>query len=82
MLDLQIIGPGCSNCEELTERTREAADTLELDYEIEKVTELDEFADYGVMMTPALAVGGTAVVSGDVPDVDHIEEILKENTET
>ncbi|MGM0380989.1 MAG: thioredoxin family protein [bacterium] len=79
-MKLQVIGPGCKNCENLAERTVEAADQLGLDYELGKITEVDKFADYGVMMTPGLAVDGDAVVTGTVPGVDEIKELLEEET--
>ena len=77
MVKLQVIGPGCKNCERLAERTEEAALQLDLDHQLEKITELNKFADYGVMMTPGLAVDGEAVVTGTVPGVDQIKKILE-----
>ena len=44
---LKVLGPGCARCEQLAESTRAAADELELEYELEKVTDLDRFIDYG-----------------------------------
>ena len=78
MVKLQVIGPGCKNCDRLAERTEEAARQLDLDHQLEKITEVDKFADYRVMMTPGLAVEGEAVVTGTVPGVDEIKKILKE----
>lgn len=76
-MELQVIGPGCKNCEKMADRAVEAANQLGLDYELEKITDVDEFADYGVMMTPGLAVDGEALISGSVPSVDKIKEQLK-----
>jgi small redox-active disulfide protein 2 len=76
MKKLQVLGPGCPKCEKLMENTRAAAAQLELECEIEKVSKLTEIAAFGVMITPALVVDGEVKVSGKVPDVDQIKELL------
>lgn len=76
MKKLQILGPGCPKCIELGQRTEEAAKSLGLDYELEKVTELNQIMAYGVMMTPALAVDGEVKVVGQVPNVDEIKKMI------
>ena len=35
-----------------------------------------QMAALGVMSTPALAVNGTVVMSGAVPDVEHVKRLL------
>lgn len=75
-MNLQILGTGCRKCQDLTEAVRKAADELGLSYEIEKVTDVLRFADFGVMMTPALVVDGTVKVSGRVPGHDELKKLL------
>ncbi|MDD3580494.1 MAG: thioredoxin family protein [Desulfobacca sp.] len=76
MKKLQILGPGCPKCIELGKRTEEAAKSLGLDYELEKVTELNQIMAYGVMMTPALVVDGEVKVVGQVPSPEEIKKII------
>jgi len=76
MKKLQILGPGCPKCIELGKRTEEAAKSLGLDYELEKVTELNQIMAFGVMMTPALAVDGEVKVVGQVPRLEEIKKII------
>ena len=64
MKSLKILGTGCAKCEKLAANTKEAAEALSLDYEIEKVSQVAEIMRYGVMMTPALVVDGSVVASG------------------
>ena len=73
---LEILGTGCAKCHKLTEQTEAAAKALELDYHIEKVTDLQRIMGYGVMMTPALVVDGQVKVVGKVPSVDEIKKLL------
>jgi small redox-active disulfide protein 2 len=56
--------------------TVKAAQTLGLQYELEKVTDLNQIMSFGVMMTPALVVDGKVKVSGKVPSVDEIKTLL------
>ena len=76
MKSLKILGTGCAKCEKLAANTKEAAEALSLDYEIEKVSQVAEIMRYGVMMTPALVVDGTVAAVGKVPSVEEIKELL------
>jgi small redox-active disulfide protein 2 len=77
MKKIQILGTGCAKCNKLTEAAKAAADALGLDYELEKVTDMMRFADFGVMITPAMAVDGEVKVSGRVPSVDELKTLLE-----
>jgi small redox-active disulfide protein 2 len=76
-MKIQILGGGCSKCEKLAERAENAAQQLGVDYELEKITDTMEIANYGVMMTPALGVDGEVKVAGDIPTVDELKEMLQ-----
>jgi small redox-active disulfide protein 2 len=76
MRKLQVLGPGCPKCIELAKRTDEAAKTSGVDYELEKVTELNKIMAFGVFMTPALVVDGEVKVVGKVPSVDEIKKLI------
>ena len=60
-------GHGLPQVPQAEAETRQAADELGLDCNIEKVTELADIMTYGVMMTPALVVDGEVKVVGKVP---------------
>lgn len=76
MTKIQILGTGCPKCQQLTANAQAAADQLGLDYQIEKVTDLGDIANYGVMMTPALAVDGEVKSAGKVLEADAIQAML------
>ena len=67
---------GCRRCEQLAAATREAADQLGIDYELEKVKDVAKLADYGVMMTPGLVVDGEVKSQGKVLSSDEIKAML------
>jgi len=73
---LQVLGPGCMKCQMLAEHAARAAQELGLDYELEKVTELDQIFAFGVVATPALVVDGEIKVFGHVPTTSRIKELL------
>ncbi|HOL49498.1 MAG TPA: thioredoxin family protein [bacterium] len=76
MKKIQILGIGCPKCKKLTENAEMAAKELGIEYEIEKITDINEIMNFGVMMTPALAVDGEIKVSGRVPSVEEIKKLL------
>jgi len=76
MKKLQILGTGCPKCKKLAENAEAAAKQLEIEFEIEKVTDINEIMNFGVMMTPALAVDGQVKVVGKVLSPDEIKKML------
>ena len=76
MKKLQILGTGCSKCKALAEQTEKAAKAMGLEYELEKVTDIEKIMAFGVLSTPALAVDGEVKVSGRVPGIEEIKRII------
>ena len=76
MKKLQILGTGCAKCANLAAATEQAAKSLGLEYQMEKVTDLKEIMTFGVMMTPALVVDGKVKVAGRVPSVEDLKSML------
>ena len=76
-MKIQILGTGCAKCNALTTVAEQAAQSLGLQYELEKVTDLNQIMSFGVMTTPALVVDGQVKVAGKVPSVNEIKTMLK-----
>ncbi len=77
MKNIQILGTGCAKCRRLAEAAERAATDLGIDYQLEKITDMMRFADFGVMITPAMAVDGEIKVSGRVPSDDELKRMLQ-----
>ena len=77
MKKMQILGTGCPKCAKLAENAKAAADALGMEYEIEKVTDINAIMDFGVMMTPALVVDGEVKVVGKAPSVDELKKLIR-----
>ena len=71
-----IYGSGCSKCQQLTTNTEEAAKALNIDYEIEKETDMNNIIAAGIMRTPALSINDEIAVEGKVANVEEIKKLL------
>jgi small redox-active disulfide protein 2 len=76
MRKLEVYGPGCPKCEKLAQLVREAAEAAGIEYELEKVTDINRITAAGVIMTPALAVDGEIKIVGKVPDREQIKKMI------
>ena len=76
MKTIQILGTGCAKCKKLAENAETAAKELGIEYELVKVTDINEIMKFGVMMTPALAVDGDVKWAGKVLSTDDIKKAL------
>ena len=77
MKKIQILGTGCAKCENLAANAKQAADELGIEYELQKVSQITEIMEFGVMMTPALALDGKAIIVGKVATVQEIKKVLE-----
>ncbi len=75
-MKIQILGTGCAKCQLLEKNAREAIADLGVSAEIEKVTNVDDIMEMGVMMTPALAIDGDVKVVGKVLSKESIKEMI------
>jgi small redox-active disulfide protein 2 len=73
---IQILGTGCPKCKKLAESAEAAIKDLGGEFEIEKVTEINEIMKFGVMMTPALAIDGQVRAVGKVLSTEEIKQML------
>ena len=76
MRKIQILGPGCARCKKMAENAEEAAKKLGIEYELEKVTDIKEIINFGVMMTPALVIDGKVKIAGRIPAAAELTELL------
>ena len=76
MKKIQILGTGCMKCKALALSAEAAAKEMGIEYQIEKVTEINEIMKFGVMMTPALVIDGQVKVVGKVISPEQIKTML------
>ncbi|MWV18383.1 thioredoxin family protein [Pseudomonas sp. L-22-4S-12] len=76
MLNVKILGSGCANCKRLEAVAREAAQSLNIQAEFEKVTDMSKIMAYDILATPALVIDEKVVSSGRIPTVADIQAWL------
>jgi small redox-active disulfide protein 2 len=78
MKSIKILGSGCAKCNKLYEQADQAAGQLGIEYEMEKVTDMAKFVEYGIMITPALVVDGDVKVTGSIPSIDKLKQMISD----
>ncbi|KEJ94073.1 thioredoxin family protein [Sulfitobacter pseudonitzschiae] len=73
MKTIKVYGPGCKRCDATEAMIREAATSLSIEVEIEKITDPRSIAMAGVMSTPGISVDGKLVHAGGLPDAVKLE---------
>jgi small redox-active disulfide protein 2 len=77
MKKIEVLGMGCTKCNQLEERAKDAVKELGIEAEVTKVKDIKTITHYGVLMTPALVVDGVVKVSGTLPKLEEIKEWIK-----
>jgi small redox-active disulfide protein 2 len=73
---IQVLGPGCFNCDKIEKDVREVLAELEIPGDLSHVTDPVEIAKFGVLGVPALVINGRIVCVGTVPDRNRIKQWL------
>ena len=75
--NIKVLGAGCKSCHEQHENVKKAVANMNLDAEVEYITDLEKVMGYGVMSMPAIVVNEQVVSMGKVLNVSQVEELLK-----
>jgi len=75
-IEIKILGTGCPKCNSLEKITRKVVENSGLEANIEKIENIMEIMEYGIMKTPGLVVNGEVKVSGRLPSEKEILNFL------
>lgn len=75
-MKIQILGTGCPKCTKLYENAQVAVAQAQVAADIVKVQNIAEITDFGVMLTPALAIDGDVKAVGKVLSVEEIKLLI------
>lgn len=78
-MEIKVLGTGCAKCKSLEKLTRQAVEELNLKASIEKEEDIQKIMEYAVMRTPALVIDGKVVMSGQLPRIKELKELLTNN---
>lgn len=75
-MKVEILGTGCPKCQRTEELVKQALNDLGISAEVEHITDPNAIADYGVFKTPGVVVNGEVKLSGKVPSLDELKDLL------
>ena len=78
MVSVKVLGTGCKKCQNLENKVRELVASNNIDATVEKVTDIQEMVNYGIMMTPGLIINEKVKSFGIIPKDDQLISWLKE----
>jgi small redox-active disulfide protein 2 len=78
ILQVRVLGPGCTNCQRLETETFNALAELDLTADLQPVHDLKKIAEYGTLRTPALVINGKVKCTGRVPAKGEIKRLMLE----
>jgi small redox-active disulfide protein 2 len=76
MVKIEVLGPGCANCQRLEANVREAVAMASVAAEIVHVIDYRDIMARGVMSTPGLIIDDEVVSVGRVPSAGDIASWL------
>ncbi len=76
---IKVLGTGCPRCKALEKAAHDAVNELGIAAAIEKVDDIVNIMNYGIMHTPALVINEKVILSGRVPSVSEIKDLLSKN---
>ena len=72
-MKIEVLGMGCPKCKKLYENAQFAVKELNVQAEVVKVEDIQKIIDYGLMITPAIAIDGEVKAAGRIPAPDEIK---------
>jgi hypothetical protein len=77
-LVIKVLGQGCNNCRELTQRIMDVMAELKLAGDLEHVTDIKAIAQYGVLGSPGLIINGQVKAVGSVPSKKQLADWIRQ----
>jgi len=79
IMEIKVLGTGCAKCRQLEQVVNEAISDMEIKPNVVKEEDITRIMSYGVMRTPALVINEKVVLSGRVPTVKEVKELIEKN---
>ncbi|HMY10835.1 MAG TPA: thioredoxin family protein [Turneriella sp.] len=75
-MTIKVLGPGCARCKATVEAAKKAVTELGLTAEVEKIEDVEQIMQYNVLATPGLVIDEKLRISGRVPTVQEIKDLV------
>ena len=76
MLNIKIIGTEDLKQKALTNRVRQAIDTMMIDATVVEITSLEEIIAFNIIQTPALVIRNQVLSQGIIPQVAELKRLI------
>lgn len=77
-MEIKVLGPGCSRCENMEKEVRNALAELDMAADLKKVKDIQQMMAYKILATPALVINDKVKVTGRVPKREEIKKYIQE----
>lgn len=81
LLKIEILGPDCEPLRAMAAQAAEIARRLSTDYEISRITGIEDILRRGVTLVPAIIVDGNEIGSGRILSREALEGLLADSAE-
>jgi small redox-active disulfide protein 2 len=78
-MEIKILGTGCANCKNLERAVINTLAEMNFEANVEKVEDIAKIMSYGIMRTPGLVINNKVVLSGRLPSMNELKEIIEKN---
>ena len=78
-MEIKVLGTGCAKRKSREKLTWKAVEELNLEATVEKVEDIQKIMEYAVMRTTALVINEKVVMSGQLPKISELKEVLTNN---
>ena len=76
-MEITIVGTGCAKCKNLEDLVREVVAEKGIEASINKMSDINEIAKTGILMTPGLIIDGKVKVAGKLPSKAEVAKIIE-----
>ena len=77
-MNITVLALDCPSCRRFEEHVHTAIRNLNIDPEIERLTDVEDMMNLGIVSSPALIIDDEIKSSGKVLSVDQIERFLQD----
>ncbi len=78
MMTIKVVGSGCPTCEKLAQMCQQVIEEKKLAAQLQKITDIEQFLELGVFMTPGLIINDKLVASGKLPTIETLIRWLED----
>lgn len=73
MMEVKVLGTGCSNCKTTVKLVEEVAKEKGALINLEKVEDIQDIMKFNILSTPGVVIDGKVVHAGGIPTREKVE---------